>query len=387
MEDDLVLLTYESAARVLKSFFGPGWVEQQLASPGRSRAAHRVPQLVAAAEADVHEAEQVLGAYRLLFRSAEMFELSNALVLASRCPYFDKEITPELLRGPDGERHLHAVRVAAAAIMDGYDVAFIPRSAHQTADLQLSRQTTHIHAECKPKDRYLVRDTSTSWAVELTDAVAALRPTSELDYDVHVSVIGHLDESRIGSVVAEIRSLISTGAQGVSLLRHGVLVHVKGRPVDPSRGGMPTTLQQDSFALAAETAFHCEPEGTVSHSSRVTCSTFVLRATSIKSILDSFEKAAQPIPPGVMGLICIEVDTAGLRGRDVTPYLEMMARCIVMEFTPQRNTRIAAVLLTTDHIAKLQVNAANGGVLPVRSALAVFNPYETRKFKVPGWSE
>ena len=70
----------------------------------------------------------------------------------------------------------------------------------------------------------------------------------------------------------------------------------------------------------------------------------------LKFIVNSFNNARQQVPEDGPGIIFIDLDISQLDEPDIVPYLDCMSASIQTLFSPTLNTRVGAVVLTTQPV-------------------------------------
>ena len=66
----------------------------------------------------------------------------------------------------------------------------------------------------------------------------------------------------------------------------------------------------------------------------------------LSSVIAAFNRARGQLPADAVGLIYIDADLSQVRAGDEVVYFDLLAKSIETLFTPTRNTRVGAVVLT-----------------------------------------
>jgi len=102
---------------------------------------------------------------------------------------------------------------------------------------------------------------------------------------------------------------------------------------------------------------------------------FAIDSYKLSAVGNSFEEARRQIPPDALGLIYINLDVTNLDRAQSELYLEIVADSLATRLAPTMNTRIAAIVITTEpHLVHIK-EVDRERVILSRLARIKRNPY------------
>ena len=108
----------------------------------------------------------------------------------------------------------------------------------------------------------------------------------------------------------------------------------------------------------------------------------------LDSIVRAFNKSRIQLPSGRIGLIYIDLDVSHVEDADVLLYLDFVAEALKTCFSPNQNTRVGAVVLTTAPLFVESHQEGTHSITLCRRVRVIRNPFRSlaQGFIVPGES-
>jgi hypothetical protein len=203
--------------------------------------------------------------------------------------------------------------------------------------------------ECKSRDTYIrpkTQDDGDFWRA-LQFALVDLREEKEIggDLELFVFIPGERDFSAVPEIVAEVRSKLRTGFKGSWAGRQaGYLVRELKLPSQGFNLFLPA-WQNPGFVAAT---VRVDNQGQRYPKDPMRIAFFAIDSHKLSAVGNSFDDARRQIPRGALGIIYINLDVSGMDGAQIELYADLAADSLATRFAPTMNTRVAAIVVTTE---------------------------------------
>jgi hypothetical protein len=344
---------FRSAAQVISEEFGSDWLiaKVQEAMEGRSLR-HPVPLAWAETVELLHKYEQT----GQLFKTIRMIRLASFaadLGIVRRLPNYELAIPSRLTNDAEFLKVDYEVFVASWWTRTGYAVEFIPRQHGQrTPEMKVISGHSELYIECKSRDTYIQSKTADDgefWRA-LQFALVELREDKDIggNLELFVFIPGERDLSVIPQIVTAVRNRLRTGYRGGWAGRQAAYLvrELKSASIEDQEFNLFLPAWQNPGFIAATVGVDSQGRRYPKDSMRIAF--FAIDSYKLSAVGNSFEKARRQIPSDALGLIYINLDVTSLDHAQSDLYLDIVADSLATKFAPELNTRIAAVVVTTE---------------------------------------
>ena len=369
---------YRQLLHVIEQEFGLAWLNKRVKKGMQTRlpTPHPIPSAWIRAKEMLDEAERTKN-FGVTPEIAFLFDIATYLQEARKLPNYSCEINPEKLKRLEFLDCVYVAHVASIGCRSGFEVEFIPPSRiseQATPDLIMRSGPHKVEVECKRKSAYhLIENSSDPWKV-LQDELLRLQAHLEIDHEIIVCVISSLAENAIPEIIRFTQQLILNKANGLysnSKSGCGILLQkVPPKPTNIDGIWLPATHNPG----AAEAIVTVDKQGQPIYGAIRRASLYVIDSHKFSQILASFDAARQQLSPDSLGVIFIHVDMSQVREYDRPLYFDLVSSWLKEKFAPTANTRIGAVVLTSDP-EKVEITSDNGFFRSIARMVVVRNPY------------
>lgn len=371
---------FRSAAQVISKEFGSEWLIKNVheAMEGRSFR-HPVPLAWAETVELLHKQEQTGQLYKSV-RMIRLASFASDLDIVRQLPNYKLAISSRLTNDDEFLKVDYEVFVAAWWTRTGHVVEFIPQQRDQrTPDLKVISEHKELYIECKSRDTYIQLKTAADgefWRA-LQFALIDLREDKEIggSLELFVFVPGERDLSAIPQIVTEVRTMLRTGYKGSWAGRQAAYLVRELKSASEEGQGFSLFLPawQNPGFVAATVGVDSQGQRYPKDPMRIAF--FAIDSYKLSAVGNSFEEARRQIPPDALGLIYINLDVTSLDRAQSELYLDIVADSLTTRFSPKLNTRIAAVVVTTEPQITHTKEADRERVVLSRLARIRRNPY------------
>jgi len=345
--------------QVVEEEFGLDWLRNRSmnSKASNSRGWHPIPtdwKLVI----DAFEKAEKTGTLETSRALIRITDLGHQLRLARDLPQYDVAIRPRLTIHNDFSKLEYEIYVASLCVKTGYDTYFIPQSivpGERTSDLKIRFNDREIFAECVRKESYKMRDPfDNSVFDQLWQQMSSEMEQLGASHHVIVVGLGDFQENWIPVIIHETKQFISTGKEGIWIDKKvgGALsVRRSNLPSIPCAEGLPIPLDRgpDPKFVFGTVATDKAGQKIFININRIDLS--FIDSHRLSSVLNTFTGKRQRKQIDSPGILYMDLDVSHIHQDDgVSTYLELITEALNRCFTPNANTRIGAVVLSTGPI-------------------------------------
>jgi len=348
---------YLTGVAVIEEEFGLGWLQKKarIATQPSHRGWHPVPK-------DWKDVKAALEG----FESTGILQPSQALIgltsfgydirLARPVPNYDIAIRPRLKKSREFPKVQYEVYVAALCVRSGYNAEFIPPSTtagEKSPDLKVLTEGCEVYVECVRKEAYRPQSSIQDgvWK-SLWQRMSATLDGLGASHEVIVIALGALKEESFPAILHVVKQHILASREGIWVIREvGCGLAIRRMPPQPTGQGVSLFIpagMNPAFTFGS-VAVDGQGQKYLKNVSRIAL--YAIDSHRLGSILSSVNEKRGQIPEGGPGLVYLDLDVSHVAEADVPAYLELVAAAIKSLFTPNANTRIGAVVLTTGAVS------------------------------------
>jgi hypothetical protein len=344
---------FRSAVQVTSEEFGPDWLSAKVqeALQGRSPR-HPVP-LAWADTVDLLQKYEQTGEMCKTSRMIRLAGFAADLRTVRQLRNFELAVGSRLKSDAEFPKVDYEVFVASWWTRTGYTVEFIPRRhGWRTPEMKIISEHGELYIECKSRDTYIqpkTADDGQFWKA-LQFSLIELRKDKDIggNLELFVFIPGERELSAVPQIVAEVQNRLRTGYRGSWVGRQaGYLVReLKSASIPGREFSLFLPAWQRPAMIGA--TFAIDNQGRPYPKDPMRLAFFAIDSYKLSAIGNSFNKARRQIPSNAQGLIYINLDVTGLDDAQSDLYLNIVADSLATKFAPQLNTRIAAIVVTTE---------------------------------------
>lgn len=309
----------------------------------------------------------------------ELTEIADIIDSVRYLPHFDTEIYPRLKESVTFSKVMFEMFVASQWVKQGYEVHFIQRQADvRTPEMIAKLDGTEVFIECKSKDSYTLvqkyREDGDFWE-KLDFGLADLLLDSESSVELFVFFPGEGDEKDILEIIKEVRYRLEKKYTGNWVGRRAgyLLRKIPSSDISDYSKRLFIPKSKNPITAIARVAVDENGQPYFNTPNRISC--FTINAHSLSSVSHSFEDARGQIPSNGMGIIYINLDTVHLDNDEMSLYFELVSRSLATRFAPNQNTRIGAIVLTTEPRTSFNPRLHSKRRYRTRLTKIEYNPY------------
>lgn len=380
---------YLSGLGVIEEEFGVGWLERH-SKDHRTNALgviHPIPKAWLETKSAINELNKT-GFARARPRMVELASFASDLNIARRLPNYHSEIRSRITKVPDFFKAQYEIYVAALCSRAGYQVEFIKRQPRRrTADIQFKAHDAAILVECKRKSPPASFSTyNRDWVWKnLSNELVLLRHTGAAEHEIFVVAFGPLRESASAEIANKARHIIASKREGIMVDRDFGL-YVRRLPTEhwEQRGGVFIPAGQNP--AVAEADIYTDDKGIAHPIKPIRVALYTFNSHKFSHILYSVSDARSQLSRNSLGLIYIDLDVSEMRYPDIDAYLRIVSEGLKSRFTPTTNTRIGAIVITSNPIYLETNTDGKHRVTLHRRIETIRNPfgYLPSEFIIPG---
>lgn len=387
------LTDHQAGVKLIEEEFELEWLQEQAA---QDKDVHPIAKQWKETRAALNEYTQT-GTFNISGQILSLTSFAEDLRLARSLANYKSVIFPRL-KGSEFTKVQYEIYVSALCVRAKFPTQFIaPSQNGRTADLLLDWDGTHIHVECTRRDPYI--PLAPDYQGPTTTLLDAVRSQNLAGLEVIVIVLSALENKDILAIVRDIHQ-IDQNAGSYSLRRPGYGVYVQKLPPPEGDGHWlvafgskpPFTLEAGIFIPAGQNPAWAQATCGVDERGRKFLKDHyrvylhTISSHDLQTVVETFGRKRRQIPKGGPGIIFVDLDVSHVAVRDIPLYLDLVAEGLKGCFSPNINTRVWAIVLTTIPVPVQTGERDNKFIILRRGIKVVRNQYATipSHFAVPG---